>query len=120
MLRLCFYKASLLLVLLQNCSCVFNSIAAACVQAQMAANEQGHASQIKSWQTRLEAEEELTERMASRLRTDLEEKNQQLKVTLGTHSLNDRANSVMHEVCLCALYLILKMMCMECTCVPAS
>ncbi|DBA89691.1 TPA: hypothetical protein ACH3X2_004582 [Trebouxia sp. C0005] len=48
-------------------------------EAQMAANEQGHASQIKSWQTRLEAEEELTERMASRLRTDLEEKNQQLK-----------------------------------------
>ena len=54
--------------------------AAACVQAKMAAAEVAHASQIKGWQTQVEMEEERTERIANRLRTALEEKNQELKV----------------------------------------
>ncbi len=82
MLKLCLYKASHLLVLLQNYSCISNSSAAACVQAKIAANEEAHAKQIKSWQTQVEMEEERAERMASCLRTDLEEKDQELKVNL--------------------------------------
>ena len=52
----------------------------------MAGDEVAHASQIKSWQTQVEMEEERMERMASRLRTELEEKNKELKVNLKTPS----------------------------------
>ena len=46
----------------------------------MAAAEVAHASQLKGWQTQVEMEEERAERIANRLRTELEDKNQELKV----------------------------------------
>jgi len=112
-------QASHLLVLLQNNSCMSNSTAAACVQAKMTANEQVHASQIKSWQTRVEVEEERTERIASSLRIDLEDKKKELKVNCKPPILNPRVtNMTMHDICPCALYIILKTICMECTSPP--
>lgn len=80
MLKLPLYKASHLSVLLQNYSCMSKSTAAACVQAKMAADELVHAKHIKSWQTQAEMEEERTERMASHLRAELEEKTQEGKL----------------------------------------
>ena len=46
----------------------------------MAADELVHAKHIKSWQTQAEMEEERTERMASHLRAELEEKTQEGKL----------------------------------------
>jgi len=121
MLKLPLCKASHPSVLLQNYSCMSNSTAAACVQAKMAADELVQAKHIKSWQTQAEMGEERTERMASHLRAELEEKTQELKVNLKTPILNCEVNNVvMHDISLCALYIPLEMMCVECTSAPLT